>query len=174
MDKAIFLDRDGVINKEKHYLYKIEDFEFIDGVFDSLKYCQDLGYKLFIITNQSDIGRGYYTNDDFDILTSWMLDKFAKNSITISQVECCPHAPSEKCRCRKPDTLMVENILQNFDIDLEQSYLVGDKDSDILCAINSGIKNTIQVKTGHKFDLEQSKATYVVDSIKDIKNIIKE
>ncbi|ADG92600.1 D,D-heptose 1,7-bisphosphate phosphatase [Arcobacter nitrofigilis DSM 7299] len=172
MQKAVFLDRDGVINVEKNYLYKAEDFEFIDGVFDTLKYLQDNDYKLFIITNQSGIGRGYYTQEDFNNLTSWMLNEFAKNGITISQVEFCPHAPMQECNCRKPKTGMIDNILKNHRIDLENSWLIGDKESDILCAINAGIKNTIQVKTGHNFDEKNSLANFVCDSIKELKDII--
>ena len=172
MQKAIFLDRDGVINKEKNYLYKIDDFEFIDGVFESLAYLQSLGYKLFIITNQSGIGRGYYTKEDFNTLTSWMLDEFGQNGIEISQVELCPHSPETNCKCRKPNIGMIDNILQNYKIDLQNSWLIGDKSSDIQCAINAGIKNSIQVKTGHSFDQKDSKATFVIESIKDIKGII--
>lgn len=172
MQKAIFLDRDGVINIEKSYVSKIEDFEFISGVFDTLNYLQNSGYKLFIITNQSGIGRGYYTQEDFDKLTSWMLNEFKKRQIIISQVEHCPHNPNEDCTCRKPKSGMIENILKNHKVDLENSWLVGDKESDILCAKNAGIKNTIQVKTGHAFQEENSLADFVCNSIKDVKDII--
>ena len=173
MKKAIFLDRDGVINVEKNYLYKIEDFEFIDGVFESLEYLQNLGFKLFVITNQSGIGRGYYCLDDFNKLTSWMVKEFEKKSIVISQVECCPHTPSDNCSCRKPKTGMIESILKNHEIDLENSWLIGDKSSDIKCAINAKIKNSIQVKSGHDFNENESLANFVCDTIKDVKNIIK-
>lgn len=172
MTKAIFLDRDGVINIEKNYLYKIEDFEFVKGTFETLKKLQDTGYKLFIITNQSGIGRGYYSLADFNKLTTWMLDEFNDNSITISQVELCPHTPHDNCTCRKPLTGMIDSILKNYDIDLENSWLIGDKSSDIKCAINAKIKNTIQVKSGHDFEEKDSKADFVCDSIKDIEKII--
>jgi len=172
-NKAVFLDRDGVINIEKDYLYKIEDFEFIDGVFNSLKYLQDLGYKLFVITNQSGIGRGYYTKKDFDILTTWMLKEFETHDIKISQVELCPHNPDINCNCRKPKTLMIDNILKNYSIDLNNSWLIGDKSSDILCAKNAGIKNTIQVKSGHGFDINNSIANFIIPSIATLDSIIK-
>ena len=174
MYKAIFLDRDGVINIEKDYLYKIEDFEFIDGLFDSLKYLQNLEYKLFIITNQSGIARNYYSIENFNELTVWILNEFKKNNIKISQVELCPHGPNDNCNCRKPKIGMINNILKNFSIDLENSWLIGDKSSDILCAKNANIKNTIQVKSGHSFDEKKSQADYICESIKDIKEIIKQ
>ncbi len=172
-NKAIFLDRDGVLNIEKNYLYKIEDFEFIDGVFESLKYLQNKGYQLFIITNQSGIGRGYYSSDDFNKLTLWMLKEFENNGIKISQVELCPHNPDDNCSCRKPKIGMIDNILNNYNIDLEKSWLVGDKSSDIQCAKNANIKNTIQVQSGHKFIEKDSKADFVITSIKNISSIIK-
>jgi len=169
--KAIFLDRDGVINIEKNYLYKIKDFEFIPGVIEAIKYLEDKGFLLFIITNQSGIARKYYTKDNFNTLTSWMLEVLKKQNITISQVEFCPHGPNDNCTCRKPKTGMINNILANYDIDLENSWLIGDKSSDIQCAKNANIKNTIQVKSGHKFNT--SSADFVIDSlsIKNINNI---
>lgn len=172
MQKAIFLDRDGVINIEKNYLHKIEDFEFVDGIFEALSLFQKFGYKLFIITNQSGIGRGYYTLDDFDKLTSWMIKEFEKEGIIISQVECCPHSPNDNCLCRKPKIGMIDEILKKHSINLSESWLIGDKNSDILCAKNAKIKNTIQVKSGHDFDEKTSCADYVCSSIKEAMSII--
>ena len=173
MKKIVFIDRDGVINIEKNYLYKIEDFEFIDGVFESLKYLQNLGYKLVIITNQSGIGRGYYTFEQYETLTTWMKKQFLKNNINISEVFCCPHTPDTNCNCRKPKTGMIDNCSKILDIDHKNSWLIGDKDSDIQTAYNANIKNTIQVRSGHKFDEAESNAAYIVNSIKDIPSIIK-
>jgi D-glycero-D-manno-heptose 1,7-bisphosphate phosphatase len=172
LKKAIFLDRDGVINVEKDYVYKIEEFEFIDGLFERLKKFQELGYLLFIITNQSGIGRGYYSIKDFEVLTAWMLKEFEKEGITISQVEFCPHSPEQICQCRKPKTGMIDNILKNFNIDLEHSWLIGDKDADIQCAKNAHIKNTIQVKSGHTFDETQSQADFVCESIVECLEVV--
>lgn len=174
MQKAIFLDRDGVINIDKDYIYEIENFEFIDGVFESLVYLQNLGYKLFIVTNQSGIGRGYYTLENFNILTSWMLEKLKEKNIIIDEVQLCPHSPESNCNCRKPKTGMIESILKNNKVDLSNSWLIGDKSSDIKCAINANIKNTIQVQSGKSFDKNESLATYICKSIKDIPTIIKE
>lgn len=168
--KAIFLDRDGVINIEKDYLYKIEDFEFIDGLFDALRYLQSLGFLLFIITNQSGIGRGYYKEEDLKILTNWMIKEFEKNKIKISDLQYCPHSPEVFCTCRKPKSGMIETIAQKFKIDFENSWLIGDKQSDIECAKNSGILHTIQVRSGHSF--ETSNADFIIDKV-DLKSISK-
>ena len=172
MEKVIFLDRDGVINKEKDYLFKIEDFEFIDGVFSALKYLQNLGYKLIVVTNQSGINRGFYTQDDFNKLTIWMLKEFEKNNIKIDSVFFCPHTPKENCNCRKPNIGMFKQAGKLFEIDFKNSWLIGDKNSDIQMALNGGISNTIQVKSGHSFDTASSNAKYILNSIKDIKEVI--
>ena len=174
MDKVVFLDRDGVINIEKDYLYQIEDFEFIDGVFSSLQYLQTLGFKFVIITNQSGIGRGYYSLEQYNTLTFWMKEQFKQQGIDIVEVYCCPHAPDENCSCRKPNIGMIEQASKILNIDYKNSWLIGDKSSDIQTAINANIKNTIQVRSGHKVDENNSKADYIVDSMKDIPNIIKE
>lgn len=173
MQKTIFLDRDGVINIEKDYLYKIEDFEFIDGVIDACKYLNSIGFQIVVITNQSGIGRGYYTKEDFDILSNWMVKEFAQNGITISGVYLCPHGPNDGCNCRKPLTGMIDQACNDLEIDLSKSWLIGDKGSDIECAINANIPNTIQVKTGHSFDESTSKAKYIMDNLKNIKEVIK-
>ena len=170
--KAFFIDRDGVINVEKEYLYKCDDFEFIDGVFDALRYLQFRGYKLFIVTNQSGINKNLYTDEDFKILTSWMLNLLNKESIYISGIEYCPHTIEENCNCRKPKTGMIENIIRRFQIDLDESWLIGDKNTDIECANNAGIYNTIQVKSGHIFDEKKSIAKFIIESIKNIKDVI--
>jgi D-glycero-D-manno-heptose 1,7-bisphosphate phosphatase len=174
MEKIVFLDRDGVVNIEKNYLYKIEDFEFIEGVFSSLHYLKTLGYKFVIITNQSGIGRGYYTLEQYNILTLWMKEQFKEKGIDILEVYCCPHSPKQNCNCRKPNIGMIEEASKIVDIDYQNSWLIGDKSSDIQTAINANIQNTIQVKSGHKFNQENSKANYIVDSIKEIPTIIKE
>jgi len=145
--KALFLDRDGVINIDHGYVSTIDDFEFTDGIFEFIKLFIDKGYRIFIITNQSGIGRGYYTQRDFDILTNFMLDEFRARGIAIDGVYHCPHAPEEMCRCRKPSIGMVEKALLDYpDIDLENSIMVGDKQSDMDFAINANIKDRIFIK----------------------------
>jgi len=174
MDKVVFFDRDGVINVEKNYLHKIEDFEFINGTFNTMHYLQNLGYKIVIVTNQSGIGRGYYTLEQYNTLTKWLKEQFEIKNIEISAIFCCPHAPDENCTCRKPRIGMIEQASKIIDINYKNSWLIGDKSSDIQTAINANIANTIQVKSGHDFDEKTSKASFIVDSINDIPNIIKQ
>jgi D-glycero-D-manno-heptose 1,7-bisphosphate phosphatase len=140
MNKAVFLDRDGTINVEKNYLYKIEDFEFIPGVIEGLKLLQDAGFLLIIITNQSGIARGYYTEEDFNRLNNWMLNQLVEYGVNIAKVYYCPHLPDATvkeyridCECRKPKLGMYYQAIRDYDIDLGQSYAIGDKIRD--CAI---------------------------------------
>ncbi len=151
MKKALFLDRDGVINKEKNYLYKIEDFEFIDGVFEACRYFQNQGYLIIVITNQAGIARGKYTEKDYELLTEWMIKEFEKEGVYISKVYHCPHHPefTGECKCRKPKPSMLLDAQRDFDIDLSQSILVGDKNSDIEAGINAGVGNNYLISTGH-------------------------
>ena len=147
MVKALFLDRDGVINVDKNYVYKIEDFEFKDDIFDiCLKY-QSQGFLIFVVTNQAGIARGYYSENDFWILTDWMCNKFQEKGINIKKVYFCPHHPefTGECLCRKPNPGMLLKAIEEYDIDISSSVMIGDKQTDIDAAKNAGIKNTILV-----------------------------
>jgi len=170
--KTIFLDRDGVINKEKNYLYKIEDFEFIDGVFDTCANLQSLGFKIIIITNQSGISKGYYNLVDFLNLNGWMISKFQEKSIEILDVFFCPHSPDDNCNCRKPNPGMIFEAKEKYDINLKDSWVIGDKEDDISAAVYAGITNTILLRSGHKIDELNSKAKYILNSIHESLNVI--
>jgi D-glycero-D-manno-heptose 1,7-bisphosphate phosphatase len=171
--KTIFLDRDGVINKEANYLYKIQDFEFISGVFDSCQYLQDIGYKIIIITNQSGISRGFYTEKDFLTLNDWMVKEFYKKGVEILDVFYCPHSPADNCNCRKPKPGMLIKAKEKYDLNLKESWVIGDKENDIKAANNAGVNNTILVRSGHIINEMDSLATHIIDSIKEIHNKIK-
>ena len=170
--KTIFLDRDGVINKEINYLHKIDDFEFIDGVFETCQYLISLDYQIIVITNQSGISRGYYTEKDFQIITEWMIAEFQKNDIIILDIFHCPHLPNSNCNCRKPKPGMLLDAKYKHNIDMQNSWLIGDKEIDIIAANSSGITNTILVKSGHKINEVDSNAKYFLDSIQQSKQVI--
>lgn len=142
MNKAIFLDRDGTLNVEKNYLYKIEDFEWLPGTIEALKLLQDAGYLLVIITNQSGIGRGYYTEEDYLKLERWMLQTLKERGINLSAVYHCPHLPDAQvekyrkdCTCRKPKLGMFRQAIADLEIDVDRSFAIGDKIRDCtICA----------------------------------------
>jgi D-glycero-D-manno-heptose 1,7-bisphosphate phosphatase len=170
--KTIFLDRDGVINQEKKYLYKIEDFEFIQGVFSACLFFIKEGFKIVVITNQSGIGRGYYSKNDYLKLTKWMIKEFKSNQIDILDVFHCPHSPEFNCQCRKPKPGLLLRAKDIYNIDMKNSWLIGDKENDITAANNAGIYNTILVKSGHRIDETKTNAQYILPSIQDSPDII--
>lgn len=170
--KTIFLDRDGVINKEKQYLYKIDDFQFIDGVFDACRHFISQGFQIIIITNQSGIARGLFKESDFESLNNWMIKEFKENKVKILDVFHCPHSVNENCGCRKPKAGMFFKANRIYKIDLNNSWMIGDKEEDIQAAINAGIKNTILVRSGHPIDEINTKALFIIDSIKQSIKII--
>ena len=171
--KTIFLDRDGVINKEVRYLYRLSDFEFIDGVFDACLYFQKLSYKIIIISNQSGIARGYYNENDYQKLTKWMLGQFNDNGINILDIFYCPHSPESLCECRKPKPGMLIEAEYKYNISMKDSWMIGDKETDIKAANLAGITNTILVRSGHLVDKSNSKSKFTIDSIKQSKEVIK-
>jgi len=170
--KTIFLDRDGVINQEVNYLYKIDDFEFTDGIFDACLYFLNLGYKIIIITNQSGISRGYYSELDYQNVTQWMLAQFKEENINILDIFHCPHGPNSTCDCRKPKPGMFLKAKTKHNTDMEKSWMIGDKEADVIAANAAGIEKTILVKSGHKMDESKSKASFFLDSIQQAKQII--
>ena len=162
---ALFLDRDGVINVEKNYLHKKEDFEFIDGIFELCKSYVDAGFMIVIVTNQSGIARGYYDEMQFSRLTFWMIAEFLKQGIEIEQVYHCPHHPdiTGPCACRKPEAGMLLQAKKELHIDLSISVLVGDSERDIEAAQKA------HLKTSYLFSQTQPKtrADFTVATLKE-------
>ncbi|WNO60620.1 D-glycero-beta-D-manno-heptose 1,7-bisphosphate 7-phosphatase [Rheinheimera sp. MMS21-TC3] len=162
LDKAAFIDRDGVINIDHGYLYQPEHFDFIDGVFAACQHLQALGYLLIVVTNQSGIARGYYSEHQFALLTSWMKQQFADKGIKIDAVYYCPHhaekgiAPYNiDCDCRKPKAGMLQQAMRDFAIDPKQSLMLGDKSSDMQAAASAGIARKVLVLSGQTLSPEQ-------------------
>ena len=152
MNRALFLDRDGVINVEKNYVYRIEDFEFVDGVFDLCAVAQKAGFRLVVVTNQAGIGRGFYSEDDFHKLNDWMIEQFHTRSIAIDRVYFCPFHPvhgigkyKRDSSDRKPGPGMILRASTDLDLDLDQSILVGDKQTDIEAGIAAGVRHNVLV-----------------------------
>lgn len=138
MNKAIFLDRDGTINVDYGYVYKIEDLKFIDGVIEALQILSSLGYKLIIITNQSGIGRAFYSEEEFLKFNEYMLKLLKDNNITIDGVYYCPHGPSDDCNCRKPKLKLFYDAIKDFNIDTNNSFVIGDKERDLsICEVEN-------------------------------------
>ncbi len=171
--KTIFLDRDGVINKEVEYLFRIADFKFNEGVFDACLYFQNLDYKIIIISNQSGIARGYYSERDYLELTKWMLDQFNIKGISILDILYCPHGPESTCDCRKPKPGMLIEAKNKYNISMKDSWMIGDSESDIKAANAAGIFNTILVRSGHLIDESNSNSKFTIDSIKQSNEVIK-
>ena len=137
---AAFLDRDGVINKEKGHLYKIDDFEWIEGAKESIKYLNDNDYYVFVVTNQSGIAKGYYNEKDVISLHNYINNELKSINAHIDEFFISPYHPdntkdySNLSHLRKPDTGMLESAATKWPIDKLKSFLIGDKDTDIECA----------------------------------------
>jgi D-glycero-D-manno-heptose 1,7-bisphosphate phosphatase len=154
--KVAFLDRDGVINKEVNYLHRREDFDYTENCVEALKKLRLLNYQIIIVTNQAGIARGYYTEEDYQELTAWFLADLANRGVEVLDVFHCPHHPegsvkglAVECDCRKPKPGMLHKAMQKYNIDIEQSIMVGDKVSDADAGTRAGLKNCFLVRTGH-------------------------
>lgn len=166
--KALFLDRDGVINVDKEYVYRVEDFEFCEGIFKFCGFFHERGFLIFIITNQSGIARGYYTEKDFEVLNAFVLDAFAEKKIEISKVYHCPHL--EGCECRKPKPGMLLKAKSEFDIDMGKSFFIGDKLSDMQAGLNAGVGNLVLIDS----DLKKGQDFRSFANLKEALNFFKQ
>ncbi|MDD5211774.1 MAG: D-glycero-beta-D-manno-heptose 1,7-bisphosphate 7-phosphatase [Sulfuricurvum sp.] len=166
MPKALFLDRDGVVNVEKNYLYKIDDFELMDGILDVCRFYENQGYIIIIVTNQSGISRGFYKENDFKHLSEWMIDHFKSLGVTITHIYHCPHHETidGACDCRKPEPGMFLAAQRDFDIDMENSVMIGDNERDIEAAMRAGV--TTNILLSH--DAMQSNANKIVRSLREL------
>jgi D-glycero-D-manno-heptose 1,7-bisphosphate phosphatase len=147
MNKAIFLDRDGVVNIERgEYTWRIEDFSITIGLIDLLKWGKDRGYLLIIISNQGGIGKGVYTIADVEKAHSYLKSILAAHNIQLTDIYYCPHHPNTgKCFCRKPEPVMLEKAIARYNIDISKSVFIGDGERDIEAGKRAGL-NTLLIK----------------------------
>lgn len=150
--RALFLDRDGVINHDHGYLHQKEDFQFLEGIFDLCQLAHAHGLQIHVVTNQSGIGRGYYTEDDFHALSAWMTQQFAAQGIPIAGVHFCPHHPRhgqgiyrQDSPRRKPAPGMILDAAREHGLDVARSVMVGDKATDMQAAQAAGVGRWILV-----------------------------
>ncbi len=149
--KAVFLDRDGVINRDKNYVYRVEDCEFINGIFDLCRNARSKGYKLLVVTNQAGIAKGYYTEEDFLSLMNYMTAEFERQGCPLDDVFYCPYHEEGLGRFRrasedrKPAPGMILKAAEKYDLDLSRCMLLGDKESDIEAGRRAGVGTLIRI-----------------------------
>ncbi len=148
--RALFLDRDGVINVDHGYVHQVRDFEFMPGIFDLARAATKQGYKIIVITNQAGIGRGFYSPAQFHELTAWMCGQFEAQGAPVAKVYFSPYHPTEGLgvylkddMSRKPNPGMILEARSDFDLDLASSVLIGDKPSDIAAGLAAGVGRNI-------------------------------
>ena len=180
MNKAIFLDRDGTLNIDYGYVHEIDNFKFIDGAIDALRELKKMGYMLVLVTNQSGIARGYFSEAQFLQLTEWMDWSLAEQDVDLDGIYYCPHHPEgkgeykEDCDCRKPKSGMLLQAIKELKIDPTQSIMVGDKVEDLKAGIGAKVKTNVLVRTGKLVTEDGEKvADYVLDSIVDLPRMLK-
>ncbi|MEK6984021.1 MAG: HAD family hydrolase [Nanoarchaeota archaeon] len=149
MTKAVFIDKDGTIVEDAGFVHRIEEFKLVPNAVEGLKLLKD--YKLFIVSNQSGIGRGHFTLNDFNKFNTHLLKELGKNKIKIQKTYFCPHKPEDNCECRKPKKKFLDEAEKEFNIDFKKSFVIGDRISDIEMGKGAGCK-TVQVLTGNKVD----------------------
>ena len=177
--KAAFLDRDGVINCDYGYVYKFEDFKFCDGIFEALKTLIDLNFIIIIITNQSGIARGIFTEEEYERITSFMLSKFKENNIKITKIYHCPHHPlfSDKkfsdCKCRKPEAGLFFQAAKEYNIEMDKSIAIGDSERDLIAARTAGINKRYLI-TQNNLPQIKKLATSSHRSVLECANLIKQ
>jgi D-glycero-D-manno-heptose 1,7-bisphosphate phosphatase len=146
-DRAVFLDRDGVLMRDSNYVGHVDRVELIAGAPEALRRLQDAGFRLFVVTNQSGVGRGYFTREAVAEIHALLNRHFDAAGVHIERYYVCPHHPEDNCDCRKPKPKFLREAAQEFGLDLSRCFMIGDRKSDIQCGVNAGTK-TILVLTG--------------------------
>ena len=170
MKRAVFLDRDGTLIEDKDYLHRPEEVIFFPGAIEALKKLQAAGFLLFLVTNQSGVGRGLFTMADVENVHAHIIAMLARDGVGFEKIYVAPEAPDEPSRGRKPSPQFLFDARDEFGIDPGQSFMIGDKVSDLECGWNAGVKKSILVRTGYGAEVERrsreklARAT-VVDSL---------
>jgi D-glycero-D-manno-heptose 1,7-bisphosphate phosphatase len=172
MNRAVFLDRDGAIIEEKEFLHRPEDASIFPGVARALRRLQDAGFKLIVVSNQSGVGRGYFTLADVERVNQHLIRALAQDGVEIARIYVAPEAPGTPSRGRKPSPQFLFDARDEFNLDLAGSYIVGDKLSDLECGWNAGVKKSILVRTGYGAETERS-APGNVQSALIVDNLVK-
>ncbi|MEI7533657.1 MAG: HAD family hydrolase [Verrucomicrobiae bacterium] len=154
MKRAVFLDRDGTLIVEKNYLHRPEDVELFPGAGAALKKLADAGFKLLVVTNQSGIGRGFFTMADAESVNTRVNQELARDGVHFEKTYIAPEAPDQPSRVRKPSPQFLFDARDEFDLNLAESFMVGDKLIDLECGWNAGVKKSILVRTGYGAGVE--------------------
>lgn len=180
--KIAFLDRDGTINIEKNYLYEIDKFEFVPGVIEGLKMLEKNNFLLVVVTNQSGIARGYYDEEDYIKLTNWMRNDLKRRGVDIKKCFYCPHHPEAKvkkyqtiCNCRKPETKLfhkaITELSVEYDLDIENSVAIGDKERDLKICEELNIKGYLIARHASAKSKKENNIYFVNDLLEAVKCI---
>jgi D-glycero-D-manno-heptose 1,7-bisphosphate phosphatase len=165
MNRAVFLDRDGTMIAEKNYLCRPEDVEIFPATPVGLKKLCDAGFKLIIVSNQSGVGRGYFTLEDVARVNEHLCGELAKSGVRFERIYIAPEKPDAPSRGRKPSPQFLFDARDEFNLDLSQSFMIGDKEIDLECGWNAGVKKSILVRTGYGAEIERNKAEKISQAI---------
>ena len=158
MTPAVFFDRDGTLNEDRHYLHRSEDVVVFPGAGAALRRLQDAGFKLFIVSNQSGVGRGYFTLEDVERVNQRLVSELAAAGVRFERIYIAPEAPEAPSRGRKPSPQFLFDARDEFGLDLSESYLIGDKLIDLEAGWNAGLHGCILVRTGYGAETERNEA----------------
>ncbi len=162
LKKTLFLDRDGIINIDKNYVHKIADFELVPGILDCLRSATKNGYQLIIITNQSGIRRRLYTESAYQLFTDHMISVFRDHDIEFEGIYHCPHIYQDLCECRKPKPGLFNQAIEEHQVDIATSWVIGDKKRDIQAAEAAGIESSILIEANDLMKLHTLKVPFMV------------
>jgi D-glycero-D-manno-heptose 1,7-bisphosphate phosphatase len=165
MKPAVFLDRDGALIEEKEYLSRPEDLAFFPSTIPALRRLAEAGFSLFVVTNQSGVGRGYFTMADVEKVHQRMLSELAAAGVDLAKIYVAPEAPNQPSRGRKPSPQFLFDARDEFSVDLGRSYMVGDKLIDLECGWNAGARRALLVRTGYGAMVERDSSARLGDAV---------